>query len=251
VGRLDGKVAIVTGAGLGYGPGISQALAREGAGLAVVDLTIDAAKQVADAITELGGRALPLECDLSDVAQVGQMVAKGVDEFGRVDVLVNNGQRWGPENGTAPPVVSLEDLTDDWWDHSFEIGVKAAFLCSKAVFPHMRDRGGKIVNVGSDAGIRGGPRRAQYAPSSEALRALTKCTAYDWGRYGINVNVISPSSQSDPAAAPAPREDANGHRVITGAVTQNDVGSLAVFLASDATNYVTGQTFVVGGRVVI
>jgi NAD(P)-dependent dehydrogenase (short-subunit alcohol dehydrogenase family) len=250
MGKLEGKVALVTGAGWGYGPGISQALAREGAAVCVVDLTLEAANEAASAIAELGGRAMPVSCDVGQAAQVEQAVTACVQELGSIDILVNNGQRWSPAEG-AVPLVSLEDIDDDSWDHTFDIGVKAAFVCSKAVFPHMKGRGGKIVNVGSDAGIRGGARRAHYAASAEALRALTKCTAYDWGQYGINVNVISPSVQSDPTAVPPPAEGPDGRRVVTGYVTQDDAGAISVFLASDATDYVTGQTFVVGGRVVI
>jgi 2-hydroxycyclohexanecarboxyl-CoA dehydrogenase len=251
VGKLDGKVAIVTGAGLGFGPGISLALAGEGADVVLVDLTLPPTEEIAKAIAELGRRAVPIACDLGDPTQIEQMVAKGVEELGPIDILVNNGQRWGSEEGPAPPLLSLEEISDESWDHTFEVGVKAAFRCSKAVLPHMQGRGGKIVNVGSDVGIRGGAKRAQYASSTEALRALTKCTAFDWGQYGITVNVIAPSVQSDPSAAPAPSDDPDGHRVITGNVTQDDVGAVAVFLASAGTDYVTGQTFIVGGRVVI
>ena len=251
MGKLDGKVAIVTGAGWGFGPCISQALAREGADVVLVDLTLSPTAEIASVITDLGRRALPVACDVGDVAQIEQMVTMAVEELGPIDILVNNGQRWSADDEPAPPLLSLEDISDACWDHTFEIGVKAAFICSKIVFPHMKGRGGKIINVGSDVGIRGSSKRAHYAASMEALRALTKCTAFDWGQYGVNVNVISPSVHSDPSAAPASRIGAEGRRVITGAVTQDDAGALAVFLASDGTDYVTGQTFVLGGRVVI
>jgi NAD(P)-dependent dehydrogenase (short-subunit alcohol dehydrogenase family) len=249
VGKLDGKVALVTGAGVGFGPGISEALAGEGADVVLADLTLPPLEGIAKAIAEVERRAVPIACDLRDLAQIEQMVAKAVEKLGPIDILVNNGQ--SSDDGPLPLVLSLEEISDESWDHTFDVGVKAAFRCSKAVFPHMRGRGGKIINVGSDAGIRGGAKRGHYAASMEALRALTKCTAFDWGQYGINVNLIAPSVQSDPSAAPPRGERPDGRRVITGDVTQDDAGALAVFLAESGTDYVTGQTFVVGGRVVI
>jgi NAD(P)-dependent dehydrogenase (short-subunit alcohol dehydrogenase family) len=251
VTKLAGKVAVVTGSGWGFGPGISLALARDGADVVLVDLSLSMTEAVANTITALGRRALPVACDLAQVPQIEHMMAKAVAELGAIDILVNNGQRWSSDDEPAPPLASLEDISGEWWDHTFEIGVKAAFLCSRAVFPHMKGRGGKIINVASDAGIRGTAKRAHYAASSEAIRALTKCTAFDWGRHGINANVISPSVQSDPSDPPVSTEGVGGRRVITGRVTQDDAGALAVFLAGEGTDYVTGQTFVLGGRVVI
>src|SRR5258708_39822203 len=144
MGKLDGKVALVTGAGVGFGPGISRALAGEGADVVLADLTVPPIEGIAKAIAEFGRRAVPIACDLRDPAQIEQMVAKGVEELGPIDILVNNGQRGGSADGSVPLVLSLEDISDDVWDHTFDIGVKAAFRCSKAVFPHMRGRGGKI-----------------------------------------------------------------------------------------------------------
>ena len=255
MGKLEGKVAIVTGSGWGLGPAISLALAREGADVVLVDLTIPPIREVASEITELGRRALAVTCDVADSAQVDQMVAKGVEEFGPIDILVNNPQRFGlSDDRRSPPRVSLENLSEEWWEHTFQTGVKAAFLCSKAVFPYMKERGGKIINIGSDAGIRGVGLHAHYASNAEALRGLTKSAAFDWGEYGINVNVISPTVQSEDSAAPAAIERPAAQparRVIRGTVTPNDAGALAVFLASAGTDYVTGQTFVLGGNVVL
>lgn len=255
MGKLEGRVAIVTGSGWGFGPAISLALAREGADVVLVDLTLPPIREVASEITELGRRALAVTCDVGDWAQVDQMVAKGVEAFGPIDILVNNPQRFGlTDDLCSPPRASLEDLSEEWWEHTFQTGVKAAFLCSKAVFPQMKGRGGKIINVGSDAGIRGVGLHAHYAANTEALRGLTKSAAFDWGEYGINVNVISLTVQSEASAAPAAIEGPAAQparRVIRGTVTLDDAGALAVFLASAATDYVTGQTFVLGGNVVL
>jgi NAD(P)-dependent dehydrogenase (short-subunit alcohol dehydrogenase family) len=250
VGTVKGSVALVTGAGWGFGPGIARALAAGGADVALVDVTREATEELATAIAALGRRAVSLACDLRDAVQIATAVASAEAELGPIDILVNNGQRWADDSGGPAPLLAVDELSEEAWDNTFDVGVKAAFLCSKAVFPSMKERGGKIINVGSDAGVRGSAKRAHAAGSAEALRALTKCTAFDWGRYGINVNVMSPSVNSDPSAPPAPAEP-DGRRVITGAVTQDDAGALAVFLAGAGTDYVTGQTFIVGGRAVL
>jgi NAD(P)-dependent dehydrogenase (short-subunit alcohol dehydrogenase family) len=255
MGKLEGRVAIVTGSGWGFGPAISLALAHEGADVVLVDLTLPPIRDIASEITQLGGRALAVACDVADGAQVHQMVTRGAEAFGRIDILVNSPQRFGlTDDLCMPPRVSLEDLSEECWEHTFQTGVKAAFLCSKAVFPQMKERGGKIINIGSDVGIRGAGLHSHYAANAEALRGLTKSAAFDWGEYGINVNVITPTGQSAASAVPAATEGSGrqqARRVIRGTVTPEDAGALAVFLASAATDYVTGQTFVLGGSVVL
>jgi NAD(P)-dependent dehydrogenase (short-subunit alcohol dehydrogenase family) len=251
VGKLEEKVAVVTGAGWALGPAISLALAREGADIVLVDLARPPIAALASEIRELGRQALPVACDVGEFGQVAAMVAKAIETYSRIDILVNNAQRFYlGDDECSPPLVSLEDVSEELWDGTFDTGVKAAFFCSKAIFPHMRERGGKIVNVGSDAGIRGSSRSAHCAASSEALRGLTKSAALDWGGYGITVNVISSSVRSD-AWANEDAPVATERRVIDGNVTAEDAGALAVFLASAATDYVTGQTFVLGGSVVL
>ena len=198
---LSGKVALVTGAGgeHGFGRAIANRLAKEGADVAVNDVSINPYSTKAnswsgleDVVTEIkakGKNSIALVGDVSDSAQVDEMVQETIDHFGKIDILINNaGSRPGPDR------VLLVDLTEEAFDEVQRINVKGTFLCTRAVARHMvqRQGPGKIVNISSTAGKRGLPRYAAYTASKFALVGFTQSVAHELGEYKINVNAICP-----------------------------------------------------------
>jgi NAD(P)-dependent dehydrogenase (short-subunit alcohol dehydrogenase family) len=259
-GRLAGKVAIVTGAGRGIGSGVARALAGAGARVALASRSAAPLEEVAAQIRERGGDALPLPCDVGVRADVGHVVATTADTYGRIDILVNNAQSWGPPGAkaVAPPPTPFEDLPEEWWDHTFQTGVKATFYFCQAVFPHIRSRGGKIINFGSPSAVAGRPGMVDYGANKEAIRGLTKSLAREWGPYGINVNVICPVVETDALREARQREPDRAEAALSVVPMRRvgdadrDAGPLAVFLASADSDYLTGHTFMLdGGRVMI
>jgi len=189
--KLEGKVAIVTGAGQGIGKGMALAFAREGAMAVIADIEPGLASEVEGEIRQLGEQALGVSCDIGKKEDVDRMVEEAVKAFGTVDILVNNAQ-------SKSHFVSTEDIEEAWWDETFRTGPRAALLCCKAVFPYMKDRGGKIVNIASGVGISGRTEGSYsaYAAAKEAMRGFTRAAARDWGKYNINVNVICPAAMT-------------------------------------------------------
>jgi NAD(P)-dependent dehydrogenase (short-subunit alcohol dehydrogenase family) len=259
-GRLAGKVAIVTGAGRGIGSGVAKALAADGARVALASRSEGPLEEVAVEIRDHGGDALPLVCDVGVRADVDRVVATTADTYGRIDILVNNAQSWGPPgvNALAPPPTPFEDLPEAWWDHTFQTGAKATFYFCQAVFPHIKSRGGKIINFGSPSAVAGRPGMVDYGANKEAIRGLTKSLAREWGPYGINVNVICPVIETDALRAARHREPDRAEAALDVVPMRRlgdadrDAGPLAVFLASADSDYLTGHTFMLdGGRVMI
>ncbi len=177
-----------------------------------------------------------------------------IERFGCVDILVNNAQRWtgGAKSHLGAPI---ESLPEEWWDESFDTGVTATWFCCKAVFPHMKGRGGKIINFGSIMGIVGWQGAADYNANKEAIRALTRTAAVEWGKHKVNVNTICPSALTPEKVLAGP--DVDPEEWIEQYVAQlpmrrvgdpeKDIGRVAVFLASEDADYITGQTFMVDG----
>jgi NAD(P)-dependent dehydrogenase (short-subunit alcohol dehydrogenase family) len=190
MGVVDGKVAIVTGASKGIGRGEAIALAKEGARVALVARGFDGVAAVASEIEALGGTALPIGCDVRVVDEVDRAVARVVDEWGGVDILVNNAQiMFAPH--------PLEEWTEDEMRATWESGLLGSWAFMVACFPHMKANGGRIVNTCSAAGHGSSTRRGGYSAAKEAVRSLTRVGAREWGTYGINVNAISPMAKSD------------------------------------------------------
>jgi NAD(P)-dependent dehydrogenase (short-subunit alcohol dehydrogenase family) len=249
MGSLQGKVAIVTGAGQGVGRGIAVAFAKEGAKVIIAEINPETCKAATKEIKDLGTEALGLVCDVGDEQQVRKMVQEAVGKFGTVDILVNNAQ------GLFPPC-KLEELEEKDWDLSFQTGVKATWYCCKAVFPYMRDRGGKIINFGSEGGITGVVGRVSYNANKEAIRGFSRTAAREWGRYKINVNVICPialtpalGDWADPSSDKFKRYVESTIPLRRAGDPEKDIGRVAVFLASEDSDFITGQTFLVDGGV--
>jgi NAD(P)-dependent dehydrogenase (short-subunit alcohol dehydrogenase family) len=244
--RLDGDVAIVTGAGRGMGRAIATALSEAGAAVTLASRTQSELDEVAGAITSNGGTALPVQCDVRARADIERVVDETVRRYGRVDVLVNNAgifQVW------AQP----ETVTEEEWDDVFTTDLKSAFVASQAAGRHMVERGkGSIINVASIAGCVGLPLTTSYSASKAGLIGLTRELAIDWAPHNIRVNAIAPGFIATPANANL-RADADARGAVEAKTPMgrfgevDEVATAVVFLASRAASYITGQTIVVDG----
>ena len=244
---VAGRVVIVTGAGQGIGRGVALHLGRNGASVVVAEWKEHRATRTVDELTALGAPALAAVCDISSKDQVDAMVAAAVERFGRVDALVNNAQTFRPQ---APLATVGEEDVDVFYDS----GVKGTLWGMQAVHPHMQRSGwGRIVNFASAAGITGMPGYGAYNASKEAIRALTRTAAREWGRDGIVVNCICPGAASkrgkDAAARDedAHREFMRDHPIGRQGDPEDDIAPVVLFLCSDACRYLTGQTLMVDG----
>jgi NAD(P)-dependent dehydrogenase (short-subunit alcohol dehydrogenase family) len=244
--RLAGRVAIVTGAGQGIGEAIAKAYAREGARVIITGRTLSKLEDVAGKIHAEGGEAIPLEAVAGNIEHAERTVGEAVSRWGGVHVLVNNAH-------TFTDYLPLEDAKME--EHCM-IDLQSAFIGSlqlmQLAFPHMRDLGGgSIINMGSSYGIRCEPGFLAYAAAKEAIRALTRTAAREWGKHKIRVNTILPSALSPKAISYLEQSktyDLELSKVAMGFFgTSDDIAPTAVFLASDASSYVTGQTIGVDG----
>ncbi len=244
---VDGRVVIVTGAGQGIGRGMALHLAKNGASITVAEWKQHRAERTVAELEALGARALASTCDISDKQQVDDMVGQTVATFGRVDALINNAQTFRP---TAP----MATVTEDDIDVFYASGVKGTLWAMQAVYPHMKTAGwGRIVNFVSAAGITGMRGYGAYNASKEAIRALTRTAAREWGRDGIVVNCIAPGAASKRGQEAAARDDEayqqflREHPIGRQGDPEDDIGPVALFLCSDACRYLTGQTLMVDG----
>jgi len=246
MGRLDGRVAIVSGAGTGIGRGIALSLAREGAGVCVAELDPAAAARTAKEIESSGGQALAVATDVRRRSEVEIAVDATLGAFGAVDILVNNAQAMRKN-------VSFEATTDEDMKLALESGTLATFYFMQTCLPHMKTRGGKIINLASAAGLGGIPGWTSYAVAKEGIRALTKVAAQEWGEFGIQVNAIAPLARTASF-----KEWGEAHPMLLEAMTssiplgrvgdpERDIGAVAVFLASSDSDFVTGMTVMVDG----
>ena len=251
-GLLEGKVAIVTGAGQGCGRGVALAFAKEGAAVSVTGRTLSKVENTAGEIAAFGGRALAYPCDVSQRSQVEAMVAATVAQFGAIDILINNASRTPTTGPQGLEAVTEEDVLD-----YFHSGALGSLYCMQACFPHMKERGGRIVNFGSAAGVEGLPGLLPYAMTKEAVRVLTKVAAREWGPYGITVNTVCPVSMT-PAAEEALRVDPHAADMLLSRSAlgrlgdvETDIGGVVVAIVGPNMGFVTGATLMVDGGMTI
>ena len=244
MGQLEGKVAVVTGGSRGIGRAIALALAGEGAAVAVnYRERADAAADVVAAIEGAGGKALAVQADVRDADAVKALMKTAKAELGGVGILVNNA-------GVLRDNY-LASMSEAQWDEVVDTSLKGAFLCTKAASRMMMSaRSGRIINISSDAALTGDMQRANYCAAKAGLLGLTRAAARELAPYGVTVNAIAPGIiETDMTAdmADDKRETLLG-LIPLGAFGQpEDVAAMALFLASDAARYVTGQVFPVDG----
>ena len=242
---LEGKVALVTGAGQGVGQGIALALAAEGAQVVVTGRTLEKLKATSALIDERGGTALPVVCDVKSDTSLVACVEATLNAFGQLDILVNNAQE--------VPLGTLEQVTDERFAAGWESGPLATFRMMKLCRPHLKD-GGCIVNLASSAGKRWDMSGyGCYAATKEAIRSLTRAAAAEWGPEGIRTNVILPHAKSpglewwmdtNPEEAAAFVATIPQRRV---GECEADIGRFVAVLCSDASGYVNGQSIALDG----
>ncbi|MFI7135916.1 SDR family NAD(P)-dependent oxidoreductase [Nonomuraea sp. NPDC050153] len=245
---LTGKVAIVTGAGQGIGRAIAIAMAKAGARVSVVDLNPATAENVAVELGEHGEPGLAIECDVSQRDQVGKAVERTVSKWGGIDILVNNAH-------------NLRDIRRSFLDtdephllQHLTSGLFGTYYFLQESYRYLKARKGSVVNVASAAGVLGLPQHFSYAATKEAIRATSRVVAKEWGPDGIRVNTICPAASETEAARPyfeslsdEGRDAYLAQLPLRRFGTADDVASVAVFLASDASGYITGHTLMVDG----
>jgi NAD(P)-dependent dehydrogenase (short-subunit alcohol dehydrogenase family) len=247
MGRLAGRVALVTGAGQGIGRAIALVCAREGARVCVAELKAHRAERTAQEIRDAGGESLAVVADVGQQRDVEQMVAETVRRFGALDVLVNNAHGFGAR---AP----LEDIPEAQFDLSWTSGVKGTWWAMCAARPHMAARGrGRIVNMVSLAADRGDAGLGEYNAAKAGIAALTRTAAREWGRHGITVNAIAPGASTKRGQDWAARDPEGFAKAMAARPIarlgdpEADIAPVALFLATDDSQFVTGHVFYVDG----
>jgi len=244
--RLKEKVALITGSSRGVGRAIALAYAKEGASV-VVNYTSNknAGEEVVAAIKEIGSKAILFKADVAKAVEAEALVQKGIEEFGRLDILVNNA-------GFSRPAMLLK-MSEDQWDQVLDIHLKGAFLCSQFAGRHMKEQNkGKIINVTSVAGIVGTVGQINYSAAKGGLLSFTKSAARELARYNICVNVISlgivATDMTEKIRTDEKLKEIYMNRILLKRFAEaDDISPAFVFLASDDSNYITGQLLCVDG----
>lgn len=246
--KLEGKTAIVTGASRGIGREIALELARQGADVVVnYSGSEDRANQVVEEIKALGRNSFAFQCNVSNSESVASMVKETIDVFGKIDILVNNA-------GITRDNLLMR-MKEDEWDDVININLKGVFLCTKAVTRQMmKQRSGRIINISSIVGVSGNPGQANYVAAKSGVIGLTKTTAKELSSRGITVNAIAPgfitTDMTDKLG-----EDVKGQMLQQIPLARfgepSDIANVVVFLASEDSRYMTGQTLHVDGGMVM
>ncbi|OZU87559.1 oxidoreductase [Virgibacillus indicus] len=243
--KLKNKVVIITGGAGGIGSGMAKAMVKEGAIVAIVDVNEDTGKAMEEKLHAISPKSMFLQADLMDRENLGQIITTVVEKYGKLDVLVNNAH--------ASRQVTIAETTQADLDLSFDTGFYPTFYLMQAALPFLKESKGNVINFASGAGLNGHETQAAYAAAKEAIRGISRVAANEWGRFGINVNIISPIANSPGVEAWAKAQpeyyEAVKNKIPMGRFgdVEKDIGRVAVFLASEDSNYITGQTIMVDG----
>lgn len=249
MGLIEGKVAIVTGGGQGLGAAVCKKFATEGASVAILGRTFSKVEKVAEEIKAQGLEATAFKCDVSNRAEVDEVVKAVVEKYGKIDVLANNA-------AVEHIGMTLMDSTEEQLMDGLKNNVLGTFNMMQACFPYLKETKGHVINYGSAAGTQGRENQATYAATKEAVRGLSKSASAEWGKYEINVNVICPvgSSPAWEGYKAKLSEEQLAQTFSEFAIKRmgdpdTDIANVVLFLASDLSNYMTGRTlFADGGR---
>ncbi len=244
--RLKGKVALITGSSRGIGKDIAKGFAKEGADIIINGRNLEKAKPVTKEIESLGVRAMAIGADVSSSQEVNRMVEEAVSAFGKIDILVNNA-------GINPFILEAEKIKEEGWDQVLDVNLKGVFLCCQAVGKKMiQQKGGRIINISSTAGIIGEQGFLPYCVSKAGVMTLTRILAYEWSRYNILVNAIAPGLIAGGMNAPILSKE-----ILVSGLTQQvplkrlgkpeEIVNTVLFLASEGSGYVNGTTIVADG----
>ncbi len=249
-GRLQDKVALVTGGGSGIGRGAAIVFAREGAKVVVADIAVEAGEETVQKIRQGQGDAVFVKADVAKAEDVIDMVNKAVETYGQLNCAFNNA-------GAGAFPFSIADGTEDKWDLIMNVNLKGVWLCMKYEIIYMvAHGGGAIVNTSSAAGVTSSPMNAAYTASKHGVVGLTKAAALEYAKAGIRVNavcprLIYPTGMTEPALKPYPEmlAKAIGEVPLGRVGTPEDVGEAVAWLCSDAAGYITGDTLLVEGGI--
>jgi NAD(P)-dependent dehydrogenase (short-subunit alcohol dehydrogenase family) len=238
--KLQGKVALVTGAGRNLGKVIALSLAEAGAHVAVTSRALSEIARTEEEIKKKGQKALALPMDVTDFNQVEGAVQKILSEFGRIDILVNN--------AATRSFKSLLEISEEEWRSVIDTNLTGAFICCKVVGPVMiRQGGGRIINISSRIGLQGMVNRVAYCASKGGLIQLTRALALEWAPYHILVNSVAPGLMNTPETSKTIREGKAGEIPLKRAGEPEEVAPLIVYLASEACTYMTGEVILIDG----
>lgn len=245
--KLEGRVAVITGAGQGLGRAYAHRFVQEGAHVVVADVQEDKARNVVQEVQDLGGKGLALKVDVSDLESVRTMFDQTIERFGQVDVLINNASIF-----STIKMKPFEEITLEEWNRLMAVNLTGSFLCCQAVSPHMRERKqGRIINISSGVVLMGRPFYAHYVASKAGIVGLTRALAKELGGDNITINAITPG----PTETEVPRETVSPEQAkamieaqaIHRRETAEDLVGVAVFLASEDSRFITGQVINVDG----
>lgn len=242
--RLKGKAAIITGSASGIGRGMALAMAKEGANVAIVDVNEEKGQETLKEVSAHAEGMLFIK-DISKEENIKEIVASVVEKYGKLDILVNNAHVSRQANFT--------ETTQEMFDLSFGTGFYPTVHFMQAAYPALKEAKGKVINFASGAGLNGQPTQTSYAAAKEAIRAVSRVTANEWGPEGINVNIISPIAHTQGVEQWRENAPELYDQMIQGIPLRRlgdpeaDIGRTAVFLASDDASYMTGQTIMVDG----